>query len=86
MGPIDFIAYIEENVENIDSKTVTHYFYADDIQLLAKMQIASIQPINCELENTVSTQHCWCSSRRLRLNPGRLNLSGSVRRATVLNC
>jgi hypothetical protein len=50
MGPIDCIAYIEENVENIDSKTVIHHFSADDLQLLAKMQIANIPLIKCELE------------------------------------
>src|SRR5208282_3976098 len=52
------------------------------------MQIANIQPIKCELENTVSTQHCWCSSRRLRLNPVKTELvwfSSSSNRAKLLN-
>ena len=50
MGPMEFIAYTEENVENIDNRTINHHLYADDIQLLAKMQIANMLPIKSELE------------------------------------
>ena len=56
MGPMEFIAYTEENVANIDNRTINHHLYADDIQLLAKMQIANMLPIKCELEkNSVKT-------------------------------
>ena len=36
-GPMEFIAYVEENVANIDNRTINHQLYADDIQQLAKM-------------------------------------------------
>ena len=56
MGPMEFIAYTEENVANIDNRTINHLLYVDDIQLLAKMQIANMLPIKCELEkNSVKT-------------------------------
>jgi hypothetical protein len=52
------------------------------------MQITNMLPIKCELENTVSKQHCWCSSRRLRLNPVKTELvsfSSPSNRAKLLN-
>ena len=90
MGPMEFIAYTEENVANIDNKTINHHLYADDIQLLAKMQIANVLPlpIKCELKKTVSKQHCWCSSKRLCLNPVNTELAwfSSTSKRTAPNC
>ena len=72
LGPVEFIVYTEELQDTID---MDYHLYADDIQLLARMQVADVDAKLQHVEQcVVFIKHC-CSRRRLQqLNPDNTEL------------
>ena len=68
VGPLLFIAYIEDIKDTIDIYVPENDLYADDTQLLSHMCLAEIQRRRV-IENFVIAIQDGCASRHLQLSP-----------------
>ena len=74
LGPKEFVVYTEDIVETIDKFAVNHPLYANDSQLLTHMRLETVAEHRRRLELCVEHLGDWCSSRRLQLNPDKIEL------------
>ena len=84
IGPKEFIMYAEDIKETIDWFIINHHLYADDSQLLAHMKIKAIMEHCRRLETCVESLLDWYSSRRLQLNPNKIELIWFCSRANLV--
>ena len=68
LGPQEFIAYVEDLSQLIDSYHVDHHQYADDTQIAAHTSIEDVPATVDRLQKCVEAARAWCASRRLQLN------------------
>src|SRR5664279_1956461 len=68
LGPQEFIAYVEDLSQLIDSYYVDHHQYADDTQIAAHTSIEDVPATVDRLQKCVEAARAWCASRRLQLN------------------
>jgi len=80
LGPVEFIVYTEELQDTID---VDYHLYADDIQLLARMQVADVDAKLQHVKQCVVSIKDCCSRRRLQLNPDKTELAWFGTRARL---
>ena len=71
LGPLGFIAYTEDLVCLLDRHQLGHHLYADDIELIDRVQINDFKLAIDRAEHCVEEIHSWCASRRLQLNPSK---------------
>jgi Reverse transcriptase (RNA-dependent DNA polymerase) len=69
LGSQKFIAYTEQLAGLIDSFHLSHYLYADDMQLVKIMRIAEVGSTILSLQQCIDAIHRRRASRRLQLNP-----------------
>ena len=83
LGPIEFIAYIEDVVEVSNHREARSHFYADDMQLYASCSPATIDIVRLQLSTCVADVARWCDSRRLRMNSDKTEVVWFGSRATL---
>jgi len=69
LGPLGFIAYIEDLSVVSERHNVYSHMYADDTQLYDSSTLADAESVRDRLIRYVSDVAKWCASRRLQLNP-----------------
>ena len=74
VGPLLFIAYTEDVEDLIQTFSVKNHIYADDTQLLAHMRLTEVQRYRRNLERFVGQIQDWCTSKRLQLNPDKIEI------------
>jgi hypothetical protein len=83
LGPVEFIAYMEEITEVTDRCEVQSNFYADDIQLYASCRPSNIRTVRAKLSDCAAQVSSWCASRRLKLNADKTEVTWFGSRANL---
>jgi hypothetical protein len=83
LGPVEFIAYMEEITEVTDRCETQSNFYADDIQLYASCRPSNIRTVRAKLSDCAARVSLWRASRRLKLNTDKTEVTWFGSRANL---
>ena len=74
LGPLKFVAYTEDLPSVIEKHDLDHHLYADDTQIADHLQPTQAAAGITNIERCVESVHVWCTSKRLQLNPTKLEI------------
>ena len=73
-GPLKLIAYTKDLPSVVEEHNVDPYLYADGGQLNDHLLPSDITAAIPKMENCVDAVHKWCTSKRLQLNPSKIEV------------
>ena len=80
LGPLKFVAYIEELPSVIETYELAHHLYSDDTRIADHFQLTQAAAAITNIEHCVESVHVWCTAKRLQLKPTkRLQLNPTKR-------
>ena len=68
LGPLNFSAYTEDDVDLLDQHKVQSHVHPDDTQLYASCRPSDVDILRTHLTHCSADVAQWCASRRLQLN------------------
>jgi len=72
LGPLEFTAYTEDLDDVVHNNELNRPMYVDDTQLMRSTRINRRQSIIERLQACIADNRSWCRSRRLQLNPSKI--------------
>ena len=75
LRPVQFISYSEDTTAVFDKHGIKrHHLFADDKQLFTSVTVTAVSVANSNTEACVADVQAWCASRRLQLNPSKMEV------------
>ena len=74
LGPVLFSMYIKPLFAIIDSHSITHHSFADDLQLQMSAPPDKISELLHSMQSCISDVKAWATANRLKLNDNKTEL------------
>jgi len=75
LWPVQFISYSEDTTAVFDKHGIKcHHLFADNKQLFTSVTVTAVSVANSNTEACVADVQAWCASRRLQLNPSKMEV------------